>query len=526
MIKTLELKISPNHIEDQDYIIKKIAESVGFSPNSIFGYRILKKSIDARKKPVYYLKLDAYINEPLPAKNEYDPGFKKVNPQKVVHIIGFGPAGMFAALECLIHGIKPVVFERGKPVRERRRDLALITRQGIVNRDSNYCFGEGGAGTFSDGKLYTRSDKRGDVRKILELLHYHGADEQILYDSHPHIGTNRLPKIVENIRNTILAYGGEINFNSKLTDIITHNSRIKSIIINNTREIPVNHLILATGHSARDIFHLIYKKGIHIEFKPFAMGVRIETMQEAIDKMQYHCATRPDNLPPASFSVKYKHTGKTVYSFCMCPGGIIAPCATEPGEIVTNGWSPSGRNNRFANSGLVTSISKEDLLKDHPLAGLDFQSLIEKKCFEAAGNDTIGKRGQIAPAQKALDFIKKRTSVELPPCSYIPGVMPVNLHDVLPDLITEPLHQALLHFQKTMPGLVNDHTILVAVESRTSSPVRIPRDKITFEHLQIKGLYPCGEGAGYAGGIVSAAIDGINCVNAISLKIVGTSQSK
>ncbi len=425
---------------------------------------------------------------------------------------------MFAALRLIELGFKPIVLERGKDVRSRRRDLAAINKDHIVNPESNYCFGEGGAGTYSDGKLYTRSKKRGDVNDILATLVQHGAPEAILVDAHPHIGTNKLPNVVTAIRETILNSGGEIHFNTKLTDIIINDNQVEGVITHTGKEIMAKHVILATGHSARDIYYLLNDKGVAIESKPFALGVRVEHPQQLIDSIQYHCNERSEFLPPASYKLVQQVKQRGVFSFCMCPGGIIAPCATAPGEIVTNGWSPSKRNNPYANSGVVVTVEEEDLkpyAKYGALAGLKFQAAIEQEAFKAAGNNS--EKGQLAPAQRLVDFIKEKTSNNLPECSYTPGIVSVPLHQVLPQAIATRLQEGFKSFGNKMKGYLTNEAVIVAVESRTSSPVKIPRNKETFQHPDIKGLYPSGEGAGYAGGIVSAAIDGQKCAEAIGL---------
>ena len=438
--------------------------------------------------------------------------FKKVNTAPQVHIIGAGPAGMFAALQCLELGLKPIVLERGKDVRQRRRDLALITKEQEVNPESNYCFGEGGAGTYSDGKLYTRSKKRGDWKKVLSWFVEHGATTDILTDAHPHIGTNKLPQVITAIRETILAYGGEIEFNTKVTNFRVEKQAIVGLELNNTREIKVAHVILATGHSANDIYHLLHQNDIVIEAKPFALGVRLEQPQESINQMQYGVNYNP-TLPPASYGIVKQTKNKGVYSFCMCPGGIVAPCATNNGEIVTNGWSPSKRNNAYANSGFVAEVDLQDFENEGfkgPLAGLQYRSMIEQKAWLLAG------KLQKAPAQRALDFIAKKPSATLPENSYLPGVTSVNLWDLFPKNLAEAIQEALVHFNQKLRNYITPETILIAPESRTSSPVRIPRDNFTLEHTTITGLYPCAEGAGYAGGIVSAAIDGMRCAQKIA----------
>jgi len=509
MKKTIEISLLPEQCVDENIAATYISRNIGST--EISGVKILRKSLDARRKPIRYnLQVDVYFNETLP-KDHFDFDFKDVRNSPHAVIIGAGPAGLFAALKLLEQGIKPIIFERGKDVRERRRDLAKINRENTVNPESNYCFGEGGAGTFSDGKLYTRSTKRGDVNRILRLLVKHGADEKILYEAHPHIGTNKLPQIITNIRETILQYGGEVHFNSKLTDIGIENNKIKSVEINSNLKLQTSNLILATGHSARDIFELLDRKNILIEAKPFALGVRIEHPQSLIDSIQYKCDSRGDYLPPASYSMVNQSLGRGVFSFCMCPGGIIAPAATAPGEIVVNGWSPSKRNNKFANSGLVVTIEQKDFKifeKYGALAAMKFQSMVEQNAF------TVSK-SLAAPSQRVMDFLNKKVSTTLPDCSYQPGIISSSLDEVLPDFIAASLRDALHVFGKKMKGYLTNEAVMVATESRTSSPVRIPRDKENLQHPQIEGFYPCGEGAGYAGGIISAAIDGENCAEKI-----------
>ncbi len=518
MKKTLQISALPEDVGNDELLKNYISRNFHIAANEILGIHFIKKSVDARRKPIKInLELEVFINE-TPTKDKFKFDFKNVSNAKEITIIGAGPAGLFAALKLIELGLKPVIFERGKNVKERRRDLVEITKKNSVNPDSNYCFGEGGAGTYSDGKLYTRSSKRGDVKRILNLLVYHGADENILYESHPHIGTNKLPGIIENIRKTILDCGGEIHFNSKLTDIEIENDKIKKITIveNGIQHLTFNiqQLILATGHSARDIFELLHARNILIESKPFALGVRIEHPQELIDKIQYKCKdTRTEYLPASSYNLVQQINGKGVFSFCMCPGGIIAPSMTNPGEIVLNGWSPSKRNNPFANSGIVVSVEQKELIdfeKYGPLAALNFQKSVEQKCFE------IGDGTLKAPAQLVQDFIDNKKSQHLIKTSYLPGTNNVKLDEVLPMFISTNLRQALKEFGKKMKDYCSNEAILLATESRTSSPVRIPRNKDTFEHPQIKGFYPCAEGAGYAGGIMSAAMDGENCAVAIS----------
>ena len=435
------------------------------------------------------------------------------NTDKSVLIVGAGPAGLFAALRALSLGIKPIIIERGKDVRQRRKDLALLNRHGLVNPDSNYCFGEGGAGTFSDGKLYTRAKKRGHIHKILQILVDHGAPEQILYEAHPHIGSNRLPAVIQSIRTFIIDQGGEIHFESKLTDLLHQDQRIQGAQLADGRQIIVNQgMILATGHSARDIFELLHHHHLSLEAKPFALGVRVEHPQSLIDQIQYH-GTCPPFIGSAAYRLVTQAEGRGAFSFCMCPGGIIAPAASSPGEIVVNGWSPYKRNGKFANSGIVTTVDQKDFQpwtdRWGPLAGVQLQKEIERKAFEAAG-----AQGLVAPAQRLMDFITQTVSSSLPNCSYVPGVHSCDLNQVLPSPIATSLRIAFQSFGKRLKGYLDPQAIILGVESRTSSPVRIPRDAKTLSHPQMQGLFPCGEGAGYAGGIISAALDGVRCAEA------------
>lgn len=517
MHKTIEVSLLPDQCINETTTLFHIRQMNPVS--GLNGIRILRKSLDARRKPIRYnLQVELYIQEEVPVEDA-EFVWRDVHQAPHAIVVGAGPAGLFAALKLIELGIKPVLFERGKDVRQRRRDLALLTRHNTVDPESNYCFGEGGAGTYSDGKLYTRSSKRGDVKRILRMLVHHGAGSEILYEAHPHIGTNKLPEIITRIRQTILDCGGEIRFQSKLVDLSIEDQKITGVTIRDLSSEnpsdyfePARHLILATGHSARDIFELLHRKQIAIENKPFALGVRIEHPQELIDSIQYHCSTRDTHLPPASYALVNQHEGRGVFSFCMCPGGIIAPAATAPGEIVVNGWSPSKRNNPFANSGMVVSVNAPDLTPyegNGPLAALAFQRSVEQACFHATGSLQ-------APAQRVLDFTEKRSSASLPDCSYLPGIQPHDLDGILPAFISRALRESLRVFGKKMKGYLTNEAVLVATESRTSSPVRIPRNTDDLQHPQIKGLFPCGEGAGYAGGIVSAAMDGERCAIAVS----------
>lgn len=510
-MQNLDIIVSPEQLQNEAALRSVISKAAGLSQDDFSSYRIIRKSLDARHgKLRFNLRVEVLTKEEASSRHpDYiERDFGNVAGKEPVIIVGSGPAGLFAALRAIEVGRKPIIVERGKNVRERRRDLAQLTRNHTVNPESNYCFGEGGAGTYSDGKLYTRSTKRGKVSRILSTFIQFGAGEEILVDAHPHIGTDKLPKVIANMRERIIDCGGEILFNTKMTDLIISNSTITGIEVNGGDKIKANHVILATGHSARDVYELLHRKEVEIEQKQFAMGVRVEHPQELINSIQYH-GQMCDVLPPAAYSWVEQVSGRGVYSFCMCPGGVIAPCATSPGEVVTNGWSPSKRNNPFANSGIVVSVEKEDLqpfAKYGPLAGMYFQQAVEQAVCRSAGGT------QTAPAQRLSDLVARKASIDLPQCSYYPGVVSREMGDVLPDSITSRLRTAFTSIGRKMNGYLTNEAVVVAVESRTSSPVRIPRGN-DGQHPQIKGLHPCGEGAGYAGGIVSAAIDGENMIN-------------
>ncbi len=511
MQQLLSLKLLPHEAENDLAITKAIAAIAGKKISTISGYCLLKKSIDARAKTIWVnLTVNAFIDEPFFKRKPLQFNFTNVsNAEKKIVIIGAGPAGLFAALQLIEKGITPIILERGKDVRARRRDLAALNKEGIVNPDSNYCFGEGGAGTYSDGKLYTRSNKRGDIDRILNLFVHFGAEEKILYEAHPHIGTNKLPQIITAMRQTITSCGGQFLFEKKVTAFIIANNSVKAVQTADGNIFEADAFILATGHSARDIFELLHKKNILIEAKPFALGVRIEHPQLLIDACQYKSNAGNTALPPAAYSLVQQVNGRGVFSFCMCPGGIIAPAATAPNEVVVNGWSPSKRNNSYANSGMVVQVEIEDVIKNSKLkiendalAMMHFQQMVERASFDSGGGKLV------APAQKMVDFSNGVSSASLPQCSYKPGLKAVNLQEVLPGFIYQTLAKGFIEFGKKMKGFYTNDAVVVATESRTSSPVRIPRDNATLTHPQIKNLYPCGEGAGYAGGIVSAAMDG------------------
>ena len=528
MQEKIQLRLKPAEAAEKHTILQYISQSLFKPIDSITGYHTLKQSIDARSRQQVWINLSllVFIDEPIQERTSASYQFPNLpaNAKEVV-IVGAGPAGLFAALECILLGLRPIVLERGKDVRSRRRDLAKLNKEGIVDPESNYCFGEGGAGTYSDGKLYTRSNKRGSIDKILTLFYQFGADERVLYEAHPHIGTNKLPHIITAMREQIEQSGGKVLFEKKLTDLVVEKNELKEIITADGDRIPTKALILATGHSARDIFELLYQKQILIEAKPFALGVRVEHPQSIIDAIQYHCLLRDPNLPPASYSLVEQVHQRGVFSFCMCPGGIIAPAATAPGEIVVNGWSPSKRNNPYANSGMVVQVDQAaafqflqkqqtKLKENNPLLLLAFQKEVERAAFNAGGGL------QVAPASRLVNFCENKITKDLPDASYLPGLKESDLKTVLPNFVHQTLQEGFKAFGKKMRGYYTNDAIVVATESRTSSPVRIPRDEMSLQHPQINNLYPCGEGAGYAGGIVSAAMDGQKCAQAIAATLL------
>ena len=523
MPQQVEIVLAPNEVGDETLLRHRVAARTSLKPDAIAHIEILKRSIDARSRaPVFRLRVEVFgKNEVFQPEAAILAGFRPIEPGKCkkVIIVGAGPAGYFAALELLEQGIQPIVLDRGKDVRARRRDLKAVMQLGEVNPHSNYCFGEGGAGTYSDGKLYTRSVKRGDVRKALRLLVEHGSTSDILMDAHPHIGSNKLPNVVQNIRETILQYGGEVHFEEFVTDLMLREGKIIGVVTQNvgyaagkTSEFQADAVILATGHSARDIYYLLHAKNIRIEAKPFALGVRVEHPQPLIDGIQYRQSPRDEGLPASSYSLVCQVRGRGVFSFCMCPGGLVVPAATAPGEIVVNGMSMSRRDSPYANSGMVTSVEPEDMLpwqQYGDLAALEFQKSVEQRLFAA------GDGSQKGPALRLPDFIKGKLSASVPGSSYIPGLYAAPLFDLLPGFIYQRLREGLSEFGKMMKGFHTEEATVIGTESRTSSPVRIPRDADTLLHPDVLGLFPCGEGAGFAGGIISAAMDGQNVARAV-----------
>ncbi|TRX64327.1 NAD(P)/FAD-dependent oxidoreductase [Carboxylicivirga sp. M1479] len=510
MKREIVLRISPKEAADDKLVKDLVAKKMKVAPEKITYLRVAKRSIDARKKIVLVqLHIEAYANikPPKPVAVSFEYPDVKNKPEVIV--VGAGPGGYFAALRLVELGLRPIVLERGKGVNERKKDLALLNRNESVNEESNYAFGEGGAGTFSDGKLYTRSTKRGDFKKILEVFQFHGANDDILVDAHPHIGTDKLPEVIKAMRQSIIDAGGEVHFDTKVSDLIIEDEHVKGVVLHSGEKIMAQSVILATGHSARDIYYMLDDKKVLLEAKTWAMGVRVEHPQELIDQIQYHSPKgRGDYLPAATYSLSCQIEERGVYSFCMCPGGFIVPAMTGKDEMVVNGMSPSKRNSPWANSGMVVEVRPEDIgefQNKGVLGGLEYQMEIERLAFVNGG------RGVVAPAQSLADFVDGQLSFDLPECSYVPGLVASPLHFWLPENIGMRLRKGLDYFDRRAHGFVTNEALVVGVESRTSSPVRIPRDRASFQHLQIKGLYPCGEGAGYAGGIASSAIDGEKC---------------
>ncbi|MBX2894251.1 MAG: FAD-binding protein [Cyclobacteriaceae bacterium] len=516
MNQIVELQLSPQEAFDESLFTDALYKKLSLSHDGEQKVIPIKRSIDARGKNVLVRVQVEIVKAGKTDRLKNQIEYKDVTHAPQVIIVGAGPAGLFAALRLIEAGVKPIVLERGKDVQARRRDIAAINKQQTVNPESNYCFGEGGAGTYSDGKLYTRSKKRGDINRILEILVTHGATEEILFDAHPHIGTNKLPKLVTALREKIIACGGEVHFNAKVTDFVLHAGEVQGVVLQTGEKIKGESVVLATGHSARDIYELLNRKKILIEAKPFALGVRVEHQQNLIDKIQYHCETdRGLYLPASSYALVHQAdvNGKErgVFSFCMCPGGFIVPAATAPGEVVVNGMSPSRRDSQFANSGIVVAVELHDFKEFNrhgALAGMYFQAAVEQKACAIAGGT------QVAPAQRLVDFTEGKISKSLLDTSYQPGLASIDMKEVLPSFIYSGLKQGFKAFGKKMKGYLTNEAQVVGVESRTSAPVRIPRDKEMLEHIQVKKLFPCAEGAGYAGGIVSAAMDGERCAEA------------
>ncbi|TFH35363.1 MAG: FAD-binding protein [Bacteroidia bacterium] len=521
MIREVNLVLSPQQSTDNNYITGAAARKAGVDVSSLAGSRIIRKSIDARQREIKVnLAVLIWSGEENPDPVVPEFMWKNVSNAEEVIIVGSGPAGLFAALELIRNGLKPVILERGREVSARKKDIAQISREHKVNPDSNYCFGEGGAGTFSDGKLYTRSKKRGDNRDVLELLCFHGADRSILYDAHPHIGTDRLPAVITAIRETITSSGGIVLFNRRVNALIVEGGKIRGVRVTGGESFTASRVILATGHSARDVYTLLTDAGISLEAKPFAMGVRVEHPQTLIDNIQYHTANRGAFLPAASYSLATQCGGRGVYSFCMCPGGFIVPAATNAGEVVVNGMSPSHRNSPYANSGIIVEITLADIPRefsgDDNLGGLRYQSWLESQaCINGNGSQAV-------PAQRLDDFIKGRHSPTLPKVSYFPGVISSPLDRWLPPFIKSRLTEAFGIFEHKMKGFVTGEAVVTGVESRSSSPVRIPRDNDRMMQVSVEGLYPAGEGAGYAGGILSSAIDGIRVAQAIAREAISS----
>ncbi len=517
MIIDIDIVLSPKDASNEKYYKPILAKKIKISPKSISDIQILRKSVDARRKQIKInMRFRVAVNEQLLPMGKTFTYSNVANAPKVI-VVGAGPAGLFAALRLIELGLCPVILERGKAVADRKKDMASLHKNRVVPADSNYAFGEGGAGTFSDGKLYTRSKKRGNVRKILEVLHFHGAQDAILYEAHPHIGTNVLPKVIMNIRKQIIAAGGEVHFSCKATNYLIEEKQIKGVVTADGSTFMGEAVILATGHSARDVYRTLHQEKIALEPKSFAMGVRIEHPQELIDQIQYHHPKgRGEYLPAAAYSFVHQVEGRGVYSFCMCPGGVIVPAASGNNQQVVNGMSASQRNTPYANSGMAVEIRTEDLKGYEQfgvMAGLHYQEDLEYEAFLQGGENLT------APAQRMVDFVEGRSSKSLPKTSYQPGVVTSDMHRWLPPHIGFRLQEGFKAFGKKSKGFLTNQAVILGVESRTSSPLRIPRDKTTYQHIEIARLFPCGEGAGYAGGIVSAAVDGELCAEAAAKAI-------
>jgi uncharacterized protein len=514
MIREVSLNLNPASASDEVTIRKISASVTGIQVSQINSLRIVRRSVDARNRNIrIILNVEIFTGEDTGSPVIAPFRQTNVTGSREVIIVGAGPAGLFAALRLIELGLRPVILERGKDVSARKRDIARISREHIVDPDSNYCFGEGGAGTYSDGKLYTRSKKRGDNTRVLELLCLHGANRNILYEAHPHLGTDKLPGIISRIRSTILDSGGLFLTGKRVTDILTDGNSVKGVGTSSGEAFRSSCVILATGHSARDIYKICQDRHIELHAKSFAMGVRVEHPQELIDKIQYHGRSRGEYLPAASYNMVKQVDGRGVYSFCMCPGGFIVPSATSQEEVVVNGMSPSERNSPYANSGIVVEIRPEDTLnysRWDVLAGLMFQGETEHDAWINSGMT------QRAPAQRLADFVEGRISTDLPKVSYFPGVITSPLHEWLPSVICGRLRDGLAQFGRMMKGYLTNDAVVLGVESRTSSPVRIPRDPASLQHIKITGLFPCGEGSGYSGGIVSSAVDGLNAASAVA----------
>jgi hypothetical protein len=518
MSQLVSLSLTPSLAADPEAIQQTLTCKLG-RPVERDRMVIVRRSIDARKPNIRInLGIRVFDDGEDPKCLQYTFNYRDVHSAQAVPIVGAGPAGLFAALRLIELGLKPVVVERGKPVKARRRDVAGLNRRGVLDSESNYAFGEGGAGTFSDGKLYTRSKKRGDHHRVLHRLHQHGADGRILYDAYPHIGSNRLPAVVSAMRATIEAHGGVFQFGQKVVGLAVEQGRLRGVVLDSGRRIDGRAVILATGHSARDVYRMLVDQGVAIEAKAFAMGVRVEHPQRLIDRIQYHGRPRGDDLPAAAYRLACQVDGRGVYSFCMCPGGVIVPASTQDDALVVNGMSFAKRNSGYANAGIVVEIRLTDipgLTPGNVMAGLDYQLALERNACQHGGG------GMVAPAQRLLDFVNGRLSSGLPACSYPPGVVASGLHQWLPEPICRRLQAAFKAFDRQMNGFLTNDAVVVGVESRTSSPIRIPRDRQTLEHIDLRGLFPCGEGAGYAGGIVSCAVDGERVAEAVARYLDG-----